>query len=114
MATSINYPAVWAPGRERESKVSLWNKLDAFTSGQEQNHTLWFFLTLITHGILILPVPAVLIYYFNAPVWILAITMTCFFANLIANMGGAGIKTTIFFFLGSLLIHIAMVLAFIL
>lgn len=86
----------------------------AFTEKQHRNQTLWFFLTLVIHGVLVLPVPAVLIYYFNAPDWVLAITMLCFFANLIANMGGAGIKASIGFFMGSLLIHVLLILAFVL
>lgn len=115
MATTINTPAAWANAQVNTAdKVSLWQKLAGFASGQKQNRTLWFFLTLVVHGVLVLPVPAVLIYYFGAPVWVLGVTMFCFFANLIANMGGAGIKATIGFFAGSLFIHLLMILAFVL
>ena len=96
------------------SEITLWGRFMNFTEAQSTSHTLWFFITLMVHGVLVLPVPAVLIYYFNAPVWVLGVTMTCFFANIIANMGGSGIKTTITLFLGSLLIHLVMILAFVL
>lgn len=114
MATSIQSSNVWAVPAGANQKVSLWNKLVSFAANQKRNYTLWFFLTLVVHGVLILPVPAVLIYYFHAPDAVLAITMMCFFINIVANMGGAGIKTTIGFFAGSLLIHLTLILIYVL
>lgn len=90
-------------------EITLWQRYLAYADKQAGNRTLWFFITLLVHGVLILALPAVLIYYYNAPVWILGITMTCFFANLIANMGGAGIRTTLSFFYASVLIHLIMI-----
>jgi hypothetical protein len=92
------------------SHISLVEKFNAFADGQKQNRTLWFFLVLMVHGVLFLPLPAVLSYYFDAPFIMLAITMVCFFANLIANMAGAGIRTVLAFFGASILIHLAMTL----
>lgn len=101
--------ANWAHENTAEvNRINVWQKYLTYADGQASNRTLWFFVTLLVHGVLILALPAVLIYYFNAPIWILGITMTCFFANLIANMGGAGIRTTLSFFFGSVLIHLAM------
>lgn len=114
MATSINTTAAWEQAVETDKKATLWNKFIDFIAGQQQNHTLWFFIILMVYGVLVLPVPAVLIYYFNAPVWVLGITMLSFFANLIVNMGGESAKTTLIFFFGSLAIHILLILAFVL
>ncbi|GAA4322186.1 hypothetical protein GCM10023149_22350 [Mucilaginibacter gynuensis] len=94
--------------------LNLWARFMNYADTQKPNHTLWFFITLMVHGVLILPIPAVLMYYFNAPVWVLAITMTCFFTNIIANMGGAGIRATLSFFVASVFIHAVLLLAFIL
>jgi len=80
---------------------------------QAERITLWFLVSLLFQGILILPVPAALIYYANAPVAVLAVTLTLFFANIIAGMGGAGIKTLLWLFAASLLIHLLMILVFI-
>lgn len=114
MAT-LNTTAAWTiTPAAAETKTTLWSKIVDFATNQKQNHTLWFFLTLVIHGVLVLPVPAMLIYYFNGPEVILAITMVCFFVNIIANMGGAGIKTTLAVFAGSVLIHLAMILLFVL
>lgn len=80
---------------------------------QAERITLWFLVSLLFQGILILPVPAALIYYANAPVAVLAVTLTLFFANIIAGMGGAGIKTLLWLFATSLVIHLLMILVFI-
>jgi hypothetical protein len=108
-------PTNWAAETQTTTEqVGLWTKYLTFVDGQKENRTLWFFITLMVHGVILLPVPAVLMYYFNAPVIILTVTMACFFTNLIANMGGAGIRTTITCFFASLAIHAALILAFVL
>lgn len=109
-------PATWtiAPEQTTSVKFNPWAKFMAFADSQKSNHTLWFFVVLIVHGVLILPLPAVLMFYFNAPIGVLAITMVCFFTNLIATMGGAGIRTALTVFAGSILLHLIMTLVFIL
>lgn len=91
--------------------LNLWGKYLAYADSQKENRTLWFFISLMVHGVLFLPIPAVLMFYYNAPITVLIITMVCFFANFIANMGGADIRTTLFCFAASVIIHIVMVLA---
>jgi hypothetical protein len=116
MATlKITAPAEWTVSNDRSERksVSLISKYNQFADSQAKNHTGWFWVSLLVYGVLFLPLPAVLIYYFNAPVIVLAITMTSFFTTLIANMGGAGIRTTILVSAAGALIHIAMLLAFI-
>jgi hypothetical protein len=94
--------------------INLWDKTIAFADSQKSSHTLWFFIILMVHGVFILPLPVVLTYYFNAPVVVLAITMVSFFANIIANMGGAGIRSTLALFAASIFIHIVMTLMIVL
>jgi len=106
-------PVNFAGNHTEIFNTTLWTKYLAYADSQANNRTLWFFISLMVHGVLLLPVPAVLMYYFNAPVAVLAVTMSCFFANLIANMGGAGIRTTLLCFWGSLLIHMAMIVVFV-
>jgi len=111
MATlKTTFASSWAPTHSTTSSVSWLAKFNHFADSQAQNRTLWFFVNLVVHGVFILPLPVVLIYYFNAPVVIILATMTCFFMNIIANMGGAGIRTTIGLFAISLLVHVGMVL----
>lgn len=93
---------------------NLVDRFNHFADSQKQSHTLWFFMVLMVHGVLLLPLPAVLSYYYDAPVGVLAVTMACFFTNLIANMGGAGIRATLLFFGGSVLLHVIMALIYIL
>jgi len=93
---------------------NIWNKLIAFADSQAPNRTGWFMFSLISQGVLFLPVPAFLLYYYNAPIAILAVTLGLFFANIIAGMGGSGIRTLLGFFAFSVLVHITMLLVFIL
>lgn len=93
---------------------NIWNKLIAFADTQAPNRTVWFMFSLISQGVLFLPVPAFLLYYYNAPIAILAVTLVLFFANIIAGMGGLGIRTLLGLFAFSVLVHITMLLVFML
>ncbi|WP_428329492.1 hypothetical protein [Mucilaginibacter sp.] len=116
MATiKLNAAENWSvPTTAREQNISIGTKLMSLADSQADHKTLWFMVSLIVQGVLFLPIPAALIYYFNAPVLIVAITLTLFFANVIAGMGGAGIRTLLAFFFGSVLIHLLMLAIFIL
>jgi hypothetical protein len=111
-------PATWINTANHTAdsnySLNLVARFNHFADSQKQSHTLWFFLVLMVHGVLFLPLPAVLSYYYDAPVVVLAVTMICFFTNLIANMGGAGIRATLLFFGGSILLHVLMALIYIL
>lgn len=110
MATLTNTAAQW-------SEVSLTNnnlltQITTWADKQAPNRTLWFMVSLIAQGVLFLPVPAVLLYYFDAPLAVLAVTLSLFFSNIIAGMGGAGIRVMLGFFAFSILAHLLMILVF--
>jgi hypothetical protein len=86
----------------------------AYADAQAKNRMLWFFLSLMINGVFFLASPAILIWMFQAPISVLAITVLTFFANLIANMGGAGIRTTLALFYAGLVINIACIVIFVL
>ena len=105
----------WAtPKTNQLTTPTLWSKWLAFADTQAPNKTLWFLVSLMLQGVLFLPIPAVLMYYFDAPLAVLAVTMVLFFGNVIAGMGGSGIRTLLNFFAASVIIHLAMLLYFIL
>lgn len=113
MAT-ITTSAQWnAKAAAKSNSNSLINKWTAFIETQSESKTLWFLVSLVVQGVFFLPVPAMLIYYFSAPVLVVVITLALFFANIIAGMGGAGIKTMLRLFAVSVLIHLVMILVFI-
>ncbi|HEX8019346.1 hypothetical protein [Mucilaginibacter sp.] len=93
---------------------NTWNKLVAFADSQTPNKTIWFMFSLVSQGVLFLPIPAFLLYYYNAPIAILAVTLVLFFSNIIAGMGGLGIRSVLGLFAFSVLVHITMLLVFIL
>jgi hypothetical protein len=107
-----NTPINWAAHEHNNHHIdlNLIKKFNRFADGQKENQTLWWFVNLMVHGTLVLAVPAVLIYYYNAPVIVLAVTTTCFFSTFVANMCGSGIRTTLGTFFLSLLIHAVMIL----
>ncbi|HVV56673.1 MAG TPA: hypothetical protein VHC47_15165 [Mucilaginibacter sp.] len=110
---------IHAPVNHTESKTSdlrhsnIFTRLMAYAENHPQSNTSVFLVSLIVQGILFLPVPAALMYYYNAPMVVLVITMTLFFANIIAGMGGAGIKTLLSLFALSVVVHLLMIAIFI-
>jgi len=50
-------------------------------------------------------------YYYNAPIIVLLITLTCFFTSIIACMGGAGIRSVLFLSAASIFIQVIMTIA---
>lgn len=101
-------PSEWII-EKKEAKTAhfdLWQKVIAFADSQRERRTLWFSAALIIQGVFFLPLPAVLIYYFNAPVAVLAITMGCFFTSIISYMGGAGIRTVVLLSIACILIQL--------
>jgi len=93
-------------------KLILRMYLD-FADSQEKSATLWFLLSLMINGVLFLIVPPVLIWNFGAPLAVLGVTVVGFFSNLIANMGGSGIRTTITLFFLMVLINTGMLIFYI-
>ena len=117
MATSIHIPAHWTAGsatQKQKSPGTIFTRFMAFADRQAEHKTMWFLVSLIAQGVLFLPVPAALMYYFNAPILVLVITMTLFFANIIAGMGGASTRVLLSLFVLSALIHLLMMAVFIL
>jgi len=92
---------------------NVYTRVLSVLDSQEQSKTLWYIISLIAQGVLFLPVPAMLIYYFNAPIFILVITLSLYFANIIAGMGGAGIRVLLSLFSISVLVHLLMCAIFI-
>jgi hypothetical protein len=90
-----------------ENYRSLWERFTLFANRQQDRKVIWFFLALTVQGIFFLPMPAALMYYYNASIVVLLITMFCFFTNIIAYMGGAGIRTVLLLSLLSILIQAA-------
>ena len=114
MATiRLNAPAHWNNNAAAQKHGSAWTKFTAFADGQTKHRTIWFLVSLMVQGVLILPVPALLMYYYNAPIIVLVITMGLFFANVIAGMGGSSIRAMISLFGLSVLVHLLMLAIFI-
>jgi len=105
--------ADWTDQAGTIKPLTIWEKYNQFADGQAKNRTAWFFVSLLAQGVLFLPIPALLIYYFSAPVLIVTVTLALFFANVIAGMGGSGIRTMISWFALSTAVHIIMLIAFI-
>jgi hypothetical protein len=90
------------------------NKFADFVNSQSKNKTGWFLFSLLFQGVLFLPIPAALMFYYNAPIYVLAVTLIFFFANLIAGMGGSSIRVLINLFGASVLVHLLMMAVYML
>jgi hypothetical protein len=115
METTINTSVSWRTEiATPRQKTSIYDKWLSFEDSQAPNKTFWYYVSMIVQGVFFLPLPAVLIFYFNAPVYILGLTLAMFFANIIAGMGGAGIRVILSLYLASVLLHAVMFTVFML
>src|ERR1700761_5971775 len=96
------------------SSPTIHEKYLAFVRRENKDKTVWFVLALALQGTLILPVPAVLLFYYKAPIYVLVITLLTYFPNLITAMTGSGLRVTLEIFIGSLLINWGMLLYYVL
>lgn len=115
MATLTTHSAHWRNSAEKtEQGTNLWSKWLAFADSQAPKKTMWFMVALMAQGVFFLPMPALLMYYFDAPIFVLGITLALFFTNFIAGMGGSGIRTTLSLFALSVIVHLTMLLIYLL
>jgi hypothetical protein len=112
MATLTNTVAQWSEVSLKNNNTNILTKALAWADEQAPNRTLWFMVSLIAQGVLFLPIPAVLLYYFDAPLAVLAVTLGLFFSNIIAGMGGAGIRVMLGFLALSIFLHALMIIIF--
>ena len=115
METAINTSIVhedhnWLTVKETRIWASLMAKID----GQAENKTAWFLFSLVFQGVLFLPIPAVLMYYYNASIVVLPITFGLYLGNIIAGMGGSGIRIVLGFFFFTALVNVLMLAIYIL
>jgi len=114
MSTILNAPITWTNKTLSETKVEKpVNRLSIFLDQQAKYVTMWFLVSMIVQGIFFLPLPALLIFTFNAPAYILIFTLGLFFANLIAGMSSSGIKTIVYLFVASILVNLCLLLIFV-
>jgi len=113
MATlKTNVPSTWTTAAQADhTHINLWDKFAAFADSQHERKAMWYFLALVVQGVFFLPLPAFLMYYCNAPIIVLLITLTCFFTSIIACMGGAGIRSVLLLSAASVLIQVIMTIA---
>ncbi len=113
MNTTLNNPIRWDTNTTTSlNATDTENKLTTFFNGQEKYKTAWFLVSMMIQGVFFLPLPAVLIYSFNAPVFILIFTLGLFFANIIAGMSSAGVKTIILLSAASVAVHLILLAIF--
>jgi hypothetical protein len=114
MATiKIQSKAAWT-NEQATTNLNILTKWLTLIDSQAERKTMWFMISLVFQGVFFLPLPAMLIYYFNAPTIILAITLGLFFANIITGMSGSGIRTTLNLFAISVAVHLLLLIAFML
>ena len=108
-------PSIHENNTETTGKTySISKRLQAFFESQKDKRLAWFMISLLAQSVLILPVPAALIYYYSAPESILVVTLTLFFANIIAGMGGSKTSILISLVVLDVIAHVIMILAFVL
>jgi hypothetical protein len=87
---------------------NTWANLLSIADHQAEHKTIWFFFSLVFQGVLFLPIPAVLMFYYNAPIIVLPITFGLYLANIIVGMGGSSIRVVLGLFTASVLVNLGM------
>jgi hypothetical protein len=90
-----------------------WANLLSIADHQAEHKTIWFFFSLVFQGVLFLPIPAVLMFYYNASIMVLPITFGLYLANIIAGMGGSSIRVVLGLFVFSVLVNLSMLALYI-
>ena len=108
-------PSVKLAKEETAKKpYSIYQRFNDFAEGQNEKRAAWYLISILGPGVLILPVPAALIYYYNAPAWTVAITVTLFFASVVVGMGGSNIRVLIALLGLNIIVHLLMIAIFVL
>ena len=55
--------------------LKVYHRYLDYLDSQAKNHLLWFFLALMIHGVFFLASPAILIWFYDAPILVIAITI---------------------------------------
>lgn len=95
-------------------KHHTWANILAAIDRQAENKTAWYVFSLLFQGVLFLPIPAVLMYYYHSSIIVLPITFGFYLANIIAGMGGSGIRFVIGLFILTALVNLGMLAMYIL
>lgn len=104
-------PAIWnVTTNQALPHTSILTRYNTFADSQKANHTFLFLISLMIHGVFLVPMIGMLTYAYTgaAGPFFLATSLICFFTSLIANMGGSGIRTTVLAFAVSFLVHFIM------
>jgi hypothetical protein len=111
METHRLYPSFLTESNTTESHGNiLWKKYLNFVESQSEYSLAWWMCSLLLQGVL-LPLTFLFVYMWNGPVLsFLAISMVCFFTNVIANMGGASFRFRFNSFVLSVIIHAMMII----
>ncbi len=104
METSINTPAV---------KNHKWTDLLNIADHQAEHKTIWYLFSLLFQGVVFLPIPAVLIYYYHASIIVLPITFGLYLGSIIVGMGGYGIRVVMGFFMCCVIVNLLMLALYI-
>jgi len=91
-----------------------WSRWTAFTEKHEKDRMQWFVIAFIFQAVFCLPLPATLIYYYNASPLCLVVTILLFFINLTAGFCGAGIRAILSLTIISLAINLLMLAYYVL
>jgi hypothetical protein len=98
----------------QHTSINLWIKLITAADSQADNKTAWFLISLIFQGVLFLPIPAVLMYYYQASIIVLPVTFGLFMSNIIVGMGGSSIRVVLGMIALSVLVNVTMLALYIL
>jgi len=114
MATiKINTHAHWIAESATQKANNIRDRWLVIAGSIAKNTTSGFRISLTAQCLLFIPLPSLLIFYYHAPISVLAIIFILFFANIIASINGSGMRAIISIF-AMCIIDLLMLVIFIL
>jgi hypothetical protein len=89
----------------------IWKKYWTIVDRQKAYEVGWWFISLLLHGCILVPLTFLAVYTLNGPTsTFLVISLLSFFTNFIGYMGGASFRFNFTSFVLSIVIHVLMIL----
>lgn len=89
-------------------KINFWKNLMIRADSQTEYKTAWYLFSLVFQGVFFLPIPAVLLYFYHASIFVLPVAFGFYMANIIIGMGGSGIRVVLGALALSILVNLSM------
>lgn len=96
----------------RQNNKTIYNNVIPFVNSDAQEKAIWFMVSMFFHGVILMPLPSLLIYFYGAPILVQIIGLGLFFSNIIVGISGYSLRLLISVLAISVSTHLFMLIYF--